>query len=111
MQESTAFLFVAQQGTLSPGLSALVREEPAFLDAFFACAAEIHQRAGWSLMDEMRAPHSKHTSRDQPVVTALQIAWVSLLRSAGVDAAATGGLSAGEVGAADRKSTRLNSSH
>lgn len=100
VQESTAFLFVAQQGTLSPGLSALVREEPAFLDAFSACAAEIQRRAGWSLFDEMRAPHSAHTSRDQPVVTALQIAWVSLLRSAGSEAAATGGLSAGETGAA-----------
>jgi len=100
VQESTAFLFVAQQGTLSPDLSTLVRGEPAFAAAFSACAHEIENRAGWSLADEMRAPHSVHTARDQPVVTALQIAWVSLLRSAGIEAVAAGGLSAGETAAA-----------
>ena len=45
-------------------------------------------------------PHDTHTSRDQPVVTALQLAWVRLLQSVGVDAAAAGGLSGGEVAAA-----------
>jgi acyl transferase domain-containing protein len=100
VQESTAFLFVAQQGTLSPGLGALLREEPAFTAALTECEREIQQSAGWSLTEEILAPHDVHTSRDQPVVTALQIAWVRLLRSVGVDAAAAGGLSGGEVAAA-----------
>lgn len=100
MQDSTAFLFVAQQGRLSPGLSALVRDEPAFTAALNECEREIQQRAGWSLTEELVTPHDVHTARDQPVVTALQLAWVRLLRSAGVEPAAAGGLSGGEVAAA-----------
>jgi myxalamid-type polyketide synthase MxaF len=104
VQESTAFLFVAQQGTLSPGLADLLREreEPAFTAAFSECEREIQQRAGWSLTEEIVTPKMRyvHTSRDQPVVTALQVGWVRLLRSIGVDATAAGGLSGGEAAAA-----------
>jgi acyl transferase domain-containing protein len=100
VQERAAFLFVAQQGTLSPGLSSHLREEPAFTAAFAECERQIQDRSGWSLTEEIFKPHDVHTSRDQPVVTALQIAWVSLLRSVGVNASAAGGLSGGEAAAA-----------
>jgi acyl transferase domain-containing protein len=100
VQERTAFLFIPQRGTLAPGLSAHLREEPAFRAALGECEREIQQRAGWSLTDETEKPHDMHTSRDQPVVTALQLAWVRLLQSVGVEAAAAGGLSGGEVAAA-----------
>lgn len=100
MQERTAFLFIPQRGTLAPGLAAHVREEAAFSAALFECEREIQQRAGWSLIEELRKPHDMHTSRDQPVVTALQLAWVRLLQSVGVEAAAAGGLSGGEIAAA-----------
>lgn len=102
MQKDTAFLFVAQQGTLSPGMRALLREEPEFADAITECEREIRQRAGWSLTEEIVTPqtHYVHTARVQPVFTALQIAWVRLLRSVGVDAVAAGGLSMGEAAAA-----------
>jgi acyl transferase domain-containing protein len=100
VQERTAFLFIPQRGTLAPGLAAHVREEPAFRAALGECEREIQQRAGWSLTDETKKPHEMHTSRDQPVVTALQLAWVRLLSSVGVHAAAAGGLSGGEAAAA-----------
>lgn len=100
VEERTAFLFIPQRGTLAPGLASHLREEPAFREALDECEHEIQRRAGWSVIDETRKPHDMHTSRDQPVVTALQLAWVRLLQSVGVHAAAAGGLSGGEIAAA-----------
>jgi acyl transferase domain-containing protein len=100
VQDRTALLFVAQQGMLSPGLDALLRGEPVFTAALTECEREIQRAAGWSLIEELGKPHDVHTSRDQPVVTALQVAWVRQLRAAGVEIAAAGGLSGGEAAAA-----------
>jgi acyl transferase domain-containing protein len=100
VQERAAFLFVPQRGTLLPDLVSQLREEPAFSATLAECEHEIQQRAGWSLSEEIQKTHSLHTSRDQPVVTALQLSWVRLLQSVGVEAATAGGLSGGEAAAA-----------
>ena len=61
-------------------------------------------RPDWSLIDELSAP--KETSRvgiaaiSQPLCTALQVALVDVLRTAGVEFSAVVGHSSGEIGAA-----------
>jgi thioester reductase-like protein len=99
-----AFLYPGQ-GCQRPGMGLrLAREFSAFRHAFQQCEELIQQRAGWSLMSELRlrgrASRLVQTRIAQPAIFAFQVSMTELLRTFGLNPAAVIGHSVGEVCAA-----------
>ncbi|WP_437759724.1 SDR family NAD(P)-dependent oxidoreductase [Sorangium sp. So ce1389] len=82
----------------------LLEQEPAFRAALEACGRAIHEEAGWSLLEELRADaeRSRLARIDvvQPALFAIEVALAALWRSWGVEPDAVVGHSMGEVAAA-----------
>lgn len=82
----------------------LYDDESAFRSVIDSCDALLMGRLGWSLLDELDSP--EHVSRigetqvAQPLIFAIQIALVELLRSWGISPDAVIGHSVGEIAAA-----------
>ena len=100
-----AFVFPGQGSQWAGMAVRLMREESVFRDALHRCDAAILKVAGWSLLEELRAP--EQTSRltgdvevIQPALFSVQVALAAQWRAWGVEPAAVVGHSMGEVGAA-----------
>lgn len=82
----------------------LYDEESSFRSVIDSCDALLMGRLGWSLLDELEAPESmsriNETQVAQPLIFAIQIALVELLRSWGIAPDAVIGHSVGEIAAA-----------
>ncbi|MFF8652594.1 SDR family NAD(P)-dependent oxidoreductase [Streptomyces huasconensis] len=82
----------------------LLREEPVFRAAVEEVDAELAPRLGWSVLDELALPAEKWslaaTEVAQPLLFAVQIGIVAVLRDRGVTPAMVLGHSVGEVAAA-----------
>ena len=80
----------------------LLDSEPVFREAVEACDALARPLTGWSIIDELRARPGRldRTEVAQPLLFALQVGLVGLLRSLGVVPTAIVGHSMGEVAAA-----------
>lgn len=93
------------QGSQWPSMGmSLLATEPAFREAMEECAEWIHRCAGWSLIEELRAPDGRskldRTEYAQPAIFAIQVSLARQFVSWGVHPAAVIGHSAGEVAAA-----------
>ncbi|GAA2973261.1 SDR family NAD(P)-dependent oxidoreductase [Streptomyces enissocaesilis] len=82
----------------------LIREEPVFRKAVEDVDAELQPRLGWSVLDELALPADRWsltaTEVAQPLLFAVQIGIVAVLRDRGVTPALVLGHSVGEVAAA-----------
>lgn len=101
---AVTFVFCGQ-GPQAAGMGAeLFEQEPVFRAAIEQCDALAAPVAGWSIVEELRAPaeHSRldRTAYAQPVLFALQVALVELWRSRGVRPSCVVGHSVGEIAAA-----------
>ncbi|WP_158227987.1 type I polyketide synthase [Pseudonocardia sp. MH-G8] len=101
---SVVFVF-SGQGAQWPGMATgLIGGEPVFVAALRECDAAIEERAGWSVLEALRAPaeHSplQRTEFAQPAVFAVQVALARLWQHWGVLPAALVGHSMGEITAA-----------
>ncbi|MFB9905679.1 acyltransferase domain-containing protein [Allokutzneria oryzae] len=98
--ENAVFVF-SGQGTQWVGMGrALLADEPAFRDAVSACDELFTPLAGWSLLDALTTSELTDTAVAQPLIFAIQVGLVDLLRQRGVSPAAVIGHSVGEVAAA-----------
>ncbi|MFP2910110.1 acyltransferase domain-containing protein [Pyxidicoccus sp. 3LFB2] len=100
-----AFVFPGQGSQWAGMAVRLMQEEAVFRDVLQQCDAAILKLAGWSLLEELRAP--EQTSRligdvevIQPALFSVQVALAAQWRAWGVEPAAVVGHSMGEVGAA-----------
>ena len=82
----------------------LMAEEPVFRARMEQCSEILRRYVSWTLLDELQAPEERsrlsETKVVQPVLFAIQVALVKLLKSWGVRADAVIGHSVGEVAAA-----------
>ena len=105
-RERQGTVFVCSgQGSQWAGMgTALYAHEPAFRAALDDCDAAIRRPAGWSLLEELRAPAERsrlnHTEYAQPAIFAIEVALARLWQSWGIEPDAVVGHSAGEIGAA-----------
>ncbi|QSQ14847.1 type I polyketide synthase [Myxococcus landrumensis] len=96
------FLFTGLEGPWAGAGRALLDEEPVFRDALRSVDAVLTRLAGWSVIDQLRReqPRFDLAHIAQPACVALQLAFVALLRSWGVEPDAVLGSCTGEVAAA-----------
>ena len=82
----------------------LLDSEPVFRDAVTEVDALVRASAGWSVIDELRAPGSRsrlsRTEFAQSALLAVQVGLVAVLRERGIHPQATFGHSVGEIAAA-----------
>ncbi|UFP94731.1 type I polyketide synthase [Gloeobacter morelensis] len=82
----------------------LLEQEPLFKAVVERCDAAVREQAGWSLLEELRAPEADsrllQTEFAQPALFALQVGLAELWRSWGVPPDGVVGHSVGEVAAA-----------
>ncbi len=99
-----AFAFSGNGSTWAGMAVDLLDSEPAFRAAVAEVDALVRDRAGWSVIDELRAPVSAsrlaQTEFAQPALLAVQVGLVALLGERGIRPQATFGHSVGEIAAA-----------
>ncbi|MFI2614756.1 SDR family NAD(P)-dependent oxidoreductase [Streptomyces sp. NPDC018584] len=99
-----AFVFSGNGSQWAGMATDLLREEPVFRKAVEEVDAELAPRLGWSVLDELALPAEKWslaaTEVAQPLLFAVQIGIVAVLRERGVTPAMVLGHSVGEVAAA-----------
>ncbi|MGC3998940.1 MAG: SDR family NAD(P)-dependent oxidoreductase [Anaeromyxobacter sp.] len=101
-----AFVFPGQGGQWAGMARELLDGEPAFAGTLEACDRIVRELAGWSIVEQLRAPPGApgHRLGDidvvQPVLLAVSLAYAAWWRAAGVEPVAVVGHSMGEVGAA-----------
>jgi acyl transferase domain-containing protein/NADPH:quinone reductase-like Zn-dependent oxidoreductase/SAM-dependent methyltransferase/acyl carrier protein len=99
-----AFAFSGNGSQWAGMASDLLDSEPAFRAAVTEVDSLVRDRAGWSAIDELRAPASlsrlTRTEFAQPALFAVQVGLVALLRERGIRPQATFGHSVGEIAAA-----------
>ncbi|WP_223777888.1 type I polyketide synthase [Streptomyces sp. 135] len=99
-----AFVFSGNGSQWAGMATDLLREEPVFRKAVEEADAELAPRLGWSVLDELALPAEKWslaaTEVAQPLLFAVQIGIVAVLRDRGVTPAMVLGHSVGEVAAA-----------
>ncbi|SEM07181.1 Acyl transferase domain-containing protein [Stigmatella aurantiaca] len=100
-----AFVFPGQGSQWAGMAVRLMQEEAVFRDVLHQCDAAILKVAGWSLLEELRAPEqASRLTGDveviQPALFSVQVALAAQWRAWGVEPAAVVGHSMGEVGAA-----------
>ncbi len=99
-----AFVFSGNGSQWAGMATDLLREEPVFREAVEEVDAELAPRLGWSVLDELALPAEKWslaaTEVAQPLLFAVQIGIVAVLRDRGVTPAMVLGHSVGEVAAA-----------
>jgi acyl transferase domain-containing protein len=99
-----AFVFCGQ-GSQWPQMGRdVLAAQPVVRREVEACDAEVRALAGWSLLDELRAPDPvsrlHETELAQPAIAALQLGLAELWRSWGLEPSAVVGHSMGEIVAA-----------
>ncbi|SDM29049.1 type I polyketide synthase [Allokutzneria albata] len=97
--DNAVFVF-SGQGTQWSGMGrALLEREPVFRAAVESCDELFAPMAGWSLVEAMAAEPAE-TDVVQPLLFAIQVGLIELLRAHGISPAAVIGHSVGEVAAA-----------
>ncbi|MGW3206160.1 SDR family NAD(P)-dependent oxidoreductase [Streptomyces sp. NPDC001135] len=102
--QDPVFLFSGQGAQTARMGCELFDREPVFRDVVERCDRWLAERAGWSLVEELRAAEDSsridETEITQPALFAVQAALAALLRSWGIRPSAVVGHSAGEIAAA-----------
>jgi myxalamid-type polyketide synthase MxaE and MxaD len=98
------FIFPGQGGQWLGMGRDLLAQEPVFREAIERCEAALRPYVDWSLVEQLTADESRSRLAEidvvQPVLFAVQVALVALLRAWGIEPHAVAGHSLGEVAAA-----------